>query len=144
MTTDRFTLRAATYLLLIKDNKLLLQRRFNTGWEDGKYSLIAGHLDGKEQITHTMARETLEEAGIIVKPNDLHVVHTMHRNSNQEYIDFFLVADAWEGTPEIKELDKADKMEWFPLDNLPENTLPHVKHAINCYSKKETFSEFNW
>lgn len=64
MNNERFTLRCATYLLLIKSGKILLQRRFNTGWKDGKYTLISGHLDGQETIAQAMVREAEEEAGI--------------------------------------------------------------------------------
>ncbi len=39
----RFVLRSACYLILIREGKILLLRRFNTGWEDGKYTLIFGH-----------------------------------------------------------------------------------------------------
>jgi ADP-ribose pyrophosphatase YjhB (NUDIX family) len=144
MNPNRFSLRVAVYLLLIKANKILLLRRSNTGWEDGKYSLIAGHLDGNEQVTRAMAREALEEAGIIIQPKDLQVVHTMHRNSNKEYIDFFLTANKWKGEPQIREKDKADEMRWFSLDKLPENIIPPVKKAIDDYMRKETFSEFGW
>ena len=53
----RFTLLSAVHLVLIKDDKILLLRRKNTGYEDGKYSLVAGHLDGKESVTTAMIRE---------------------------------------------------------------------------------------
>lgn len=143
--SERFTLRAAVYLMLIKDGKVLLIRRFNTGWQDGKYSLIAGHLEGSETVKQAMAREAKEEAGVYFKPVDLHVVHTMHRRSNNdlEYIDFFLVADKWQGNPQIMELDKCDDMQWFPLNDLPKNTLPHIRQAIERYSSKIPFSELD-
>lgn len=146
MSSDRFTLRAAVYLMLMKDDKILLLRRFNTGWQDGKYSLVAGHLDGDETVMHAMIRETKEEAGITLDENDLHVVHTMHRKSNNalEYIDFFLVADRWEGEPEIGEPDKCDDISWFSINNLPKNTLPYIKQAIESLHNKTTFSEFDW
>ena len=32
-------------LLLTKDDKILLTRRYNTGYEDGKYSLPGGHVE---------------------------------------------------------------------------------------------------
>jgi 8-oxo-dGTP diphosphatase len=144
MTGEKFTLRSAVYLILIDSGKVLLLRRFQTGWEDGKYTLIAGHLDGDETIAETMAREAKEEAGIEIEPSDLEVVHTMHRKSDKEYIDFFLTIKKWQGTPEIKEENKCDDMQWFPLDNLPENILPHVKTALENYNKGVSFSEYGW
>ncbi|MBI4157626.1 hypothetical protein HY502_02155 [Candidatus Woesebacteria bacterium] len=55
---DRFRLRAAVYLFLFKGNKTLLLRRFNTGWMDGMYTLISGHLDGGEPARKAMVLET--------------------------------------------------------------------------------------
>ena len=46
------------YLVLTKDNKILLSRRHNTGFQDGKYSLPAGHLGGDEEtLAQAIARE---------------------------------------------------------------------------------------
>ena len=87
----------ASYLVLIKDNKVLLQRRFNTGYQDGKYSMVAGHVDKGETFTEAIIRETKEEAGIELKPENLKVAHVMHRdsgtNENNERVDVFFVAD---------------------------------------------------
>ncbi len=142
MVDEKFTLRSAVYLILIDSGKVLLLRRFNTGWEDGKYTLIAGHLDGNETVAETMSREAREEAGLEINSTDLKVVHTMHRKSDREYIDFFLTINKWQGTPEIKEENKCDDVQWFPLNGLPENILPHVKTALENYSKGITFSEY--
>lgn len=146
MGIKRFTLRAAVYLMLIKDGRLLLVRRFNTGWQDGNYSLVGGHLDGRETVKQAMIREAKEEAGVIIKSEDLHVVHTMHRkpNNNLEYIDFFLNCDKWQGIPQIMEHNKCDDMQWFPINNLPENTLQHIRQAIENYSNKIPFSEWGF
>ena len=73
MSEERYTLRAAAYLLLIKDGKILLSRRANTTWRNGHYSLIAGHLDPSESIRTTMTREAREEAGIVIKNSDLSI-----------------------------------------------------------------------
>lgn len=145
MSNERFTLRTAVYLMLIKDGKMLFLRRFNTGWQDGKYSLIAGHIDRDETIAQAMVAEVREEAGINLESKDLRVVHTMHRKSgNIEYVDFFLIVDLWAREPRIMERNKCDEMKWFPLNKLLHNLIPHVKKAIEYYHKKVYFSEYGW
>ena len=145
MVNKRFTLSVAVYLLLIKEGKLLFLRRFNTGWQDGNYTVISGHLNGDETITQAMVREAKEEAGINLKTKDLHIVHTMHRKSDdREYIDFFLATDRWEGEPKNMEVDKCDEVKWFYLNNLPLNLLPHIKKAIESFQHNISFSEIGW
>lgn len=54
----------AVHLFLVKDDKILLLRRSNTGYEDEMYSIVAGHIDGDEDAKTAMIREAREEAGI--------------------------------------------------------------------------------
>jgi ADP-ribose pyrophosphatase YjhB (NUDIX family) len=139
---ERFKLIPTSHLFLIKDNKILLLRRFNTGYEDGNYSIIAGHLDGGETFMQAMVREAKEEASIILNEEDLEVVHVMHRKvPEEERIDFFILAKKWIGTPRIMEPQKCDDLRWFDIDKLPENIIPYVRQAINCYRKKIFYSE---
>ncbi len=63
---ERYKFICAVYLILIKENKVLLLKRANTGYEDGNYSLVAGHMDGNETIKQAMIREATEEAGIVM------------------------------------------------------------------------------
>lgn len=144
MSKERFVLRVAVYLMLIKDGKILLSRRFNTGWMDGKYSLIAGHLDGGESVSTAMIREAFEEAKIVVDKKDLIPATVIHRVSNVEYVDFFFVAEKWQGDPVIGELDKCDDLSWFPLNELPDNLLPYIKEVIKNYQNKIAFFESGW
>ena len=145
MTSEKFLIRAAVYLILIKKDKILLSRRFNTGWMDGKYSLIAGHIDGKEPVSKAMIREAKEEAGIIINKKDLFPATVIHRYyPEQEYIDFFFVAKKWKGEPIIKEPNKCDDMSWFPLNKLPKNLLPYIKEALQNFKNKVAFFESGW
>lgn len=146
MSNERFTLRAAVYLILVRDSKILLARRFKTGWMDGKYSLIAGHLDGNEGVFDAMLREAFEEAGIKIQKKDLKPVKVLHRMSSDrmEYMDFFFIAEKWEGEPKIMEPNKCDDISWFPINDLPKNTLPHVREVIERYNDGIPFVESGW
>ncbi len=145
MQKERFSIRAAVYLILLKGDHILLSRRFNTGWKDGSYSLISGHLDGNESVSDSMIREAEEEAGIKISKDDLHPATVTHRRSpDQEYMDFFFVSKKWAGEATIKEKDKCDDLSWFPINSLPSNLLPHVSDAIKNYQYKVPFFESGW
>ena len=47
---ERFKVITAVHLILIENNKILLQRRYNTGYEDGNYSVVAGHVEENENF----------------------------------------------------------------------------------------------
>lgn len=142
--SERFKFLCAVHLFLRQDNKILLLRRFNTGWMDGNYSVVAGHLDGNETVINAMRREAMEEAGITINEEDLKVIHVMHRKSDDERIDFFLECSKWEGEIKNCEVDKCDDLTWFEINKLPENIIPYIKSAIENYQKGIDFSEFNF
>ena len=144
----RFKIIPAVYLVLKKDEKILLSRRYNTGHEDGNYSLVAGHLEGNESFRQAIIREAEEEAGIILDPADLKVIHITHKgktiNDDGERIDIFLVANKWKGEIKNMEPDKCDDLKWFSMDNLPENIVSYVEHALEQISKNEFYSELGF
>lgn len=142
---ERFKLIPAAYLFLVKDGKILLSRRFQTGYEDGNYSVPAGHVDGGEAAREALVREAREEIGIVIVPEQLRHVHTMHRFcGDHERVDLFFSADEWRGEVGNLEPDKCDDLQWFPLHQLPENTIPCVRQAIECYDRGIGYSEFGW
>lgn len=142
---EKFTVRAAVYLILMKDNKVLLSRRYKTGWMDGMYSLVAGHIDGNEPVGAAMIREAYEEAGITIEKKDLIPNKVLHRKTEDcEYMDFFFTAKKWIGEPKIMEPNKCDDMEWFPIDALPSNTLPYIRNVIENPNDKVAFIESGW
>jgi len=142
---DRFTYIGSGYLFLVRDGKILLQRRCNTGFMDGFYGVPAGHLEGNETAREGAAREFREEIGIEVNPGDLTVVHVMHRKAEKdERIDFFMTTDTYEGAIQNMEPEKCDELGWFPLENLPENTIEYVRVAIDAFLRKEFYSEYGW
>lgn len=132
----------AAYLILIQDDKTLLLRRFNTGYADGQYSLIAGHLDGGETVEQAVCREAFEEGRITVNEEDVQIVHVMHRRGDdgKERIDYFCIAKKWVGEPAIGEPDKCDDLAWFTLHGLPQNIIPYIKDALRYFQHNTPFS----
>lgn len=134
----------AVHLFFIQDDKILLLRRFNTGYEDGNYSVVAGHVDAGETVTQAAVREAHEEAGVRIQPGALQVIHVMNRKSFDERIDFFVRVTAWEGEIRNMEPEKCDDLSWFALASLPTNLIPYVRAAIQNYQQGSFYSELGW
>jgi len=145
----KFKVITAVHLFLVDSrSKLLLARRFNTGYEDGNYSVIAGHVEEGETAIQAMQREALEEAGISIDESNIEFVHVMYRRREKlnelDRIDFFFKSQHWKGVPMIMEQDKCDEMSWFLPNEIPENTIGYVKAAIQKFGSNKKFSEYGW
>lgn len=147
MKKEHFKLLCAVYLILKRSGKVLLLRRFNTGFEDGNYGLVSGHIDGGESMFSAMTRETKEEVGIELEPKDLKVVHIMHRKcESPDYERFCVFLEATKYSGEIKNMEpnKCDDVGWFSANDLPKNTITYIKRAIEYSDNGIFFSEDGW
>ncbi len=134
----------AVHLFFLREDQLLMLRRFNTGWEDGNFSVVAGHVEGGETVTQAAIREAEEEVGVSLTRDQLQVVHVMHRKSEDERVDFFLLVKSWEGAISNREPDKCDRLEWHALETLPANTIPYIRHGLESFRRGIAYSEFGW
>jgi len=143
---ERFKLMPAVAIILKQDNSILLQKRKGTGWNDGEWALVGGGVDGSETILQAATREAQEELGIIIKKDDIKVVHVLHYRapSGFESITFYLEVSRWQGTPRIMEPDKAQKIEWFDLNELPNNTIEMLKTTLTRVRNKILYGEWGW
>ena len=144
MKKERLKAILAVYLVINKDNKTLLYLRQNTGYCDGMYSLIAGHVEKDESIFDAMIREAKEEAGIDIKKEDLRHLTTMHRLSDSERVDFFFELKDFDGKIINKEPSKCKELDFFDLDNLPKNTIDYVKKALFHGKNEITICDHGW
>jgi 8-oxo-dGTP diphosphatase len=141
----RHKITPAIFLLLIQDNKILMTRRVNTGWEDGNYTFPSGHVEVHETPRQALVREAQEEIGITIQEEDLHFEHVAFRNSNgEDRVDIFFTASKHLAEPTNKEPHLCDDIAWFPIDNLPENTISFLKDIISLYKEKVPYSEMDY
>jgi ADP-ribose pyrophosphatase YjhB (NUDIX family) len=135
----------AVHLLLLKDRRVLLARRANTGYEDGKWSVPAGHLDGGESVRQAAVREASEEVGAELDLGNVRFAHVMHRRKpDEERVDFFVLCERWVGPVRIAEPEKCTELTWATATDLPYDTIPYVRHGIERALAGDPYSEFGW
>lgn len=140
----RFRQIAEVHVLFYREGQTLLLRRFNTGWRDGYFSVVAGHVEEGESLTQAALREAQEEAGVQIDPDDLELVHVVHRLSDSERMSFFFRARQWHPEPFNAEPEKCDLLDWFDCDNLPPGMVDYVGQALRLINDNEPYSEFGW
>lgn len=140
----RFKLPTVAHVFLLRSNAVLLARRHGTGFMDGKYGPVGGHIDGGEPATAAAARECHEEVGIALDPADLRFLGVVHYAAPEgEGIDFFFACSRWIGEP--RPVADCDDLRWCPLDELPEATIPFVQRAIEYHLiGEQPFDEDGW
>lgn len=141
---ERFCSKLTVGLLLMQNNKILMMKRKNTGYMDGMYAFVAGHVEEGESLKQAMIREAKEEAGINVDEKDLEFICGIREKSHCRYINFFFKTDKYSGTPKIMEEDKCESLEWIDIDKIPENTIEAEKRAIYNYFNNISFDEYNF
>jgi ADP-ribose pyrophosphatase YjhB (NUDIX family) len=144
MLKNRFKIIPGVYVILKKGDEVLLLRRFNTGFADGMYTLPGGHLDKGESYLQAAIRETREETAVMLKPEDVHFVHVLHRKEDGDRIDLIFTVEKWIGEPRIAESNKCDDVRWFLVDNLPDNIIPYIRQIIKKTNKKISYSDFGF
>lgn len=117
-----------------------MAKRFNTGYEDGRYSMVSGHLEEGEVLEEAMIREAYEEIAIRINKEDLRLIFVMNRQEPEGgRIDFVFTTNYWKGDIEINEPNKCDDMKWFSTDNLPTNIISYVKFMIDGIINNENY-----
>ncbi|CAL9586240.1 hypothetical protein SUDANB106_05147 [Streptomyces sp. enrichment culture] len=138
MSSERHTVPVDVHLLAVRDGEqgpeVLLSRRAGDVYAAGLWHAPSGHLE-RETILAAVARETLEETGLVVDPADVRAAVTVHHRppGGQARIGFFFEVRRWHGTPRIMELDKCDAIGWFRLDDLPEPMVAYCRAGLDAY-----------
>ncbi|GIH91827.1 NUDIX domain-containing protein [Planobispora siamensis] len=139
---ERFRAIVDVHVLLVRDGEVLLLRRANTGYGDGRWHLPSGHLEAGESAVAAAVREAREETGVTIAPEDLRFAHVMHRAPDR--VGLFFLARHWDGEPYNAEPAKCSEIAWRPLDDLPPDMIAYPASAVHAVTTGEPFALHEW
>ncbi|MFJ5829426.1 NUDIX domain-containing protein [Streptomyces sp. NPDC093089] len=134
------------HLYLERDGQVLLGRRHpDSRFAGGLLHTLAGHCEA-ESATACLVREAYEEAGLVIDPADLALVHTVHLvvPGRVPRLQLFFRASHWEGVPEIREPDKCVGWGWWNAKDLPKPIVPYTRAAIEGILAGRPYTELGW
>ncbi len=142
--TERKKFPISVQLILENQNKILLMKRKNTGYEDGKYCLPGGHVEANEEIKQALIREAEEELGITINVKDVQFYKVLNRkiNENEAYIDFAFKVTHWSKNVTNNEKDKCEEIIWIDKNKLPENILDFIPTLLE--ENNFAYLPYNW
>ena len=133
MYSDTIVTTEATLCTIIKDDKILLQKKAEGRFGEGKWNSPGGKIRPDEPPEACVVREVYEETGIIVRSPRLHGVlkHYFGEKTEPDWIVYQFSATDFDGEP--KEGDEG-QLKWFLFDEIPydqmwqddEYWLPHL------------------
>lgn len=125
---------------------LLGLRHPDSEFAPSTWHTLAGHCEQESAIT-CLIREAREEAGLLIEPQDValvHVVHIIDRAGDQPRLGFFFRARAWRGEPQLCEPDKCTEWQFWDPTALPEALVPYTRGVIEAIRAGHLYSETGW
>jgi 8-oxo-dGTP pyrophosphatase MutT (NUDIX family) len=135
------------HLYLERDGHVLLGLRHpDSAYAGGSWHVLAGHCEA-EAASACLVREADEEAGLVIEPADVELVHTVHmreRPTDPPRVQLFFRARRWVGEPKRREPDKCVSWRWWNVKDLPEPIVPYTRAAIEGIQAGRTYTERGW
>lgn len=135
------------HLVFEQAGQVLLQRRGdNAAFAPGTWHLPAGHCE--TEPAHACAvREAGEELGVVIDPQDLRLVHTLHYRDHAQplpRLQMFFQVLAYRGTPRICEPDRCAALRWHPASALPTPLVDYTAVTLTAIAAGRTFTHMGW
>lgn len=106
---------------------LLMLRGSNVRNEKGRWSIPGGGVDFGEKREDAVKREVREELDCEVEVlNEILVVDHIIAEENQHWVTTHFLCKIISGDPQITEMDKCEKLEWFSIEEM--KSLPLASH----------------
>jgi ADP-ribose pyrophosphatase YjhB (NUDIX family) len=136
-------------LFLTHGDSVLLALRSGTGYADQMWNLPSGKLEIMEDAVSALLRETREEIGVDLDPDEPRLAATVHHRNTVGLGRIGLVfaveyVPARHGTPVNAEPNKCAKIEWFPVDRLPVSTYPYSAAAVSACLREQPLRLSGW
>ncbi len=133
-------------MLLIRNGKVLLHRRANTGWADGQLAIPGGHLHAGETGAQGAVRELEEELGIGIGQERLVLFATANVRTNFEFVNQQFYAELKDGEEPVNaEPDKSTELVWCDPRDLPADTEEVFRYIITeGYVNKRHYLEIGY
>lgn len=125
---------------------LLGLRHPDSAYAGNTWHFLAGHCE-REAAISCLVREAKEEAGLIIEPDDVELVHVVHLIDSpgaRPRIGLVFRARSWSGTPEILEPDRCVEWRWWRPQDLPAEVVPYTRLAIDGILAGRLYSEMGW
>jgi 8-oxo-dGTP pyrophosphatase MutT (NUDIX family) len=141
----------APHVLLWRDDgRVLMLRRYNTGYRDGWLGPPAGRIEPGEDVLAAAIREAGEEAGVTLRREDAVFSHVMHRAASSlpgpchAVSDYWFSFRRWDGEPHAAEPDKASEALWTDPAAPPGDVIPYCAEALAAIIRGVPFSVRGW
>ncbi|WP_323182419.1 MULTISPECIES: NUDIX domain-containing protein [unclassified Streptomyces] len=130
-----------------EDGRVLLGLRHpGVAYAGNTWHFLAGKCERESAVT-CLVREAREEAGLVIDPQDVelvHVVHVVDTPGGQPLMQMVFRARRWEGVPELLEPDKCLAWQWWEPTDLPERLVPYTRAAIEGIMAGRSYTELGW
>ncbi|MEU9190136.1 NUDIX domain-containing protein [Streptomyces sp. NPDC048484] len=130
-----------------KHGRILLGLRHpSSAFAPDTWHFLAGHCE-REAAIDCVVREAKEEAGLVIAPQDVELVHTVHHVDSPNVrprIALVFQARSWTGDPEVLEPDRCVEWRWWKPQDLPAEVVPYTRRAIDGILRGRPYSELGW
>ncbi len=118
-----------------RNEVLLVLRKKNP--EANKWSIPGGKVEFLEHVETTVIREIKEEVNLDVRVAEvLNTAETIEPDSNEHYLSLIYTVKDVRGTMKNMEPEKIAAVQWFPLDQLPEELASFSVEAMEIMKQR--------
>jgi len=115
---------------IVIDNRILLIQRRHAP-EPLHWGLPGGKVEWLEPVTAAVAREVLEELGIVIEATRLLcLTDQIDAVAGTHWLAPVYLIDRYQGQPRVMEPDKHAACGWFALDDLPQPLTLATRMAL--------------